>query len=158
MYHFIFRYFKYTKPPKKSVNNAKKLFTVLGTLAAITIGAVCLVILWYRVKAIFNRQQKQKKIVEQQRQVNSPSNNNHSTAPRYASSDLSEGSIHSAQLIGNRNQSQALITSVSPPITVYKNVEALANDSIQSYMDDENQQQQNLPNYRTTEIQANTQC
>jgi hypothetical protein len=159
-----FRYFKYTKAPKKSVNNAKKLFAVLGTLVAITIGAIILVILWYRLKTIF-KQKKKKKIIEEQKHFNSPLNknkninNNHSTAPRYASSDMLS-SIDSIQLTGNKSQSQALVAPPSPPTIVYKNVDALANDSIQSYIDDENQQsqQENLTNDRTTEIQAITQC
>jgi hypothetical protein len=154
---FSFRYFKYTKPPKKSVNNAKKLFTVLGTLAAITIGAIILVILWYRLKAMFKRQEKKKKIVEQQRQLNSPSNNNHSTAPRYASSDML-GSIHSTQLTGNKSQSQALIAPASSsPSTIYKNVDALANDPIQNFIDEENRQQ-NITDEKPIDIQATTQC
>jgi cytoskeletal protein RodZ len=173
-YYFVFRYFKYTKPPKRSVNNAKKLFTVLGTLVAITVGAIILVILWYRLKTIFKRKQKKKKIIDQQKHLSSPSNNNistinnHSTAPRYASSDMLS-SIHNTQLAGSKSQSQALIASATPPPTVYKNADALANDSIHSFIDDEHQQQQQEPqepqqenltneNDKTAEIQAVTQC
>ncbi len=154
-----FRYYKYTKPPKKSANNARKLFIVLGTLIAITIGAIVLVILWYRFKAVFKQRKKKKKIIEQQKHLNSPTNNHHhSTAPRYASSEMLS-SIHSTQLIGNKSQSQALIAPTSPPATVYKNVDALVNDPIQNFIDDENQSSpQNLTNDRTTEIQAITQC
>jgi hypothetical protein len=133
----------------------------------ITIGAIALVVLWYRMKTVFKRRKKNKNFVEQQRQLSSPStnnnNNNHSTAPRYASSDML-GSIHSTQLISNKSQSQALIAPASPPTTVYKNVEALANnDPIQTYPDQENQQQQqeqqpNLTNDTTTELQAVTEC
>lgn len=167
---FLFlRYFKYTKPPKKSGNNAKKLFTVLGTLVAITIGAIILVILWYRVKAMFKRKQKKKKIIEQQKNFSIPSNtnttinnnNSHSTGPRYASSEVLS-SIPSTQLIGNNSQSQALIESETPPPTVYKNADALANDSIHSYIDEENQQQQpqqeTLTNNTAEDIQAITEC
>ena len=69
------------------------------------------------------------------------------------------GSIHSAQLSGNRSQSQALIVPASPPITVYKNVDALANDPIQNYIDEENQQQQqNLTDDKTKEFHAVTEC
>lgn len=146
------------------MNNAKKLFTVLGTLIAITIAAIIFVILWYRLKAIFKRRQKQKKLLEQQKHFNSPSNNNlHSTAPRYASSDMLS-SLPSAQLSGNKSQSQALIAaSASPTATVYKNVDALTNDSIQNYIDDEslrNQPSSSLPDddQRTIDIEANTQC
>lgn len=183
------RYFKYTKPPKNPKDNIKKLFTVLGTLLAITIGAIILVILWYRLKAMFKRKQKKKKIIEQQKYLNSPltknpnittttnnDNNNinsHSTEPRYASSDMLS-SIPSTQLINNNSQSQALIAPATPPTTVYKNVDALANESIHSFIDEESQQQQQqqqqeqqlqlqpeeeiLPTDRTTDIQAITEC
>ena len=145
------------------MNNAKKLFTVLGTLIAITIAAIIFVILWYRLKAIFKRRQKQKKLLEQQKHFNSPSNNNlHSTAPRYASSDMLS-SLPSAQLPGNKSQSQALIAPASPTATVYKNVDAHTNDSIQNYIDDESLRHQPSSSIqdddqKTIEIEANTQC
>lgn len=157
---FSSRYFKYTKPPERSANNAKKLFTVLGTLVAITVVAIILVILWYRLKTIFKRRQKQKKMLDQQKHFSSPSPNNlHSTAPRYASSDMLS-SLPSAQLTGSKSQSQALIAPASPPATVYQNADALANDSIQSYIDDESlhQQTRSLPEDDRIEIEANTQC
>ncbi|CAF0905425.1 unnamed protein product [Rotaria sp. Silwood1] len=155
-------YFKYTKPPK-SVNNAKKLFTVLGTLIAITLGAIILVICWYRLKTIYTRKEKRKKTIEQQRNFNLPPKNNNNallTAPRYASSDMLS-SVYSTQLAGNTSQSQTLIAPASPPSIVYKNVDAITNDAIQNYIDEENQQQQqpkNVTNDNTTEIQATTQC
>lgn len=144
------------------MNNAKKLFTVLGTLVAITVAAIIFVILWYRLKAMFKRRQKQKKLLEQQKHFTSPSTNNlHSTVPRYASSDMLS-SLPSAQLTGNKSQSQALIAPASPTATVYKNVDALANDSIQNYIDDESlQQRPSLPTQddnHTIDIEANTQC
>ena len=91
--------------------------------------------------------------------MNSPSNNqHHSTAPRYASSEMLS-SIHSTQLIGNKSQSQALIAPTSPSATIYKNVDATVNDPIQNFIDEENQlRPQNLTNDKTTEIQAITQC
>jgi hypothetical protein len=71
-------------------------------------------------------------------------------------------SLPNTQLTSNKSQSQALIAPASPIITVYKNVDALANDSIQSYMDDESHQQQsqqeNITNEETTDTEANTQC
>ena len=112
---------------------------------------------------VFKQKEKQKKMIEQQKHAHSSSHNtttNHSTAPRYASSDMIS-SIHSAPLTGRKSQSQALIGPASSPGTVYKNVDAIATDSIQSYIDDESQQQpqqENLTNDRTTEIQAFTQC
>ncbi|CAF3379517.1 unnamed protein product [Rotaria sp. Silwood2] len=170
-------YFKYTKPPR-SVNNAKKLFTVLGTLITITVGAIILVICWYRLKTIYKRKQKRKNHVEQQRNLNLPSKNNNNnnnnsqvTAPRYASSDMLS-SVYSTQLAGNTSQSQSLIAQASPPSIVYKNIDAITDESIQNYIDDENQQQQqqrqqqqqeqeqpqDLTNDNMTEIQATTQC
>ncbi len=140
----------------------KKLFTVLGTLVAITIGAIILVILWYRFTTIYKRKQKQKKLFEQQKHFNSPSSNNlHSMAPRYASTDMIS-SLPTGQFTSNKNQSQALMAPASPLITVYKNIDASVNDSIQSYIDDENQpqqsQQENITTDETTDIEANTQC
>lgn len=144
------------------MNNARKLLTVLGTLVGITIAAIVLVILWYRLKAVYKRRQKKKKIVEQQKQFSSPANSHHhhSTAPRYASSDMLS-SIHSGQFIGNKGQSQALIASSTPSATVYKNVDAAAtaaaagNESVQSLAGEDNQRQQASS---TTEIEATTEC
>jgi Flp pilus assembly protein TadB len=139
------------------------LFLVLGTLIAITVAAIILVILWYRLKTIFKRQQKRKKILEQQRRLNlSSSNNNNlqpSTTQRYASSDMLT-SVPSVQLAGNQGQSQALIASTTPSTLVYKNVDALANDSIQilKATDDTSSQQVKLNDQRTTDIQATTPC
>ncbi|CAF4051179.1 unnamed protein product, partial [Rotaria sordida] len=152
-------YFKYNKPPKPG-NNPKKLFIVLGTLIAITAGAVIFVICWYRLKAIYTRKEKRKKNLEQPKNFNLSSQNNNSqlTAPRYASSDLLSG-VYSTPLAGNATQSQSLIAPASPPSIVYKNVDALTDDSIHNYIDDENQQQpQNSTNDKMTEIQATTQC
>ncbi|UJR26939.1 hypothetical protein I4U23_008247 [Adineta vaga] len=165
-------YYKYTKPPKKSVNNAKKLFTVLGTLVAITVAAIILVILWYRLKAIFKRRQKKKKIIEQQKHFNSPSDHHHQqqvTAPRYASSEMLS-SIHSGQFNGNKSQSQALITPSSPSAIVYKNIDAMiGNEPSQNLNDDDENQShqqeqeqqiepQNVIENKMTDIQATTEC
>ncbi|CAM4827570.1 unnamed protein product [Rotaria magnacalcarata] len=157
-------FFKYTKPTPRSANNAKKLFTVLGTLIAITVAAVILVIIWYRLKRLYIQKQKRKK-VEQKRGLNLISSNtitNHpqTTAPRYASSDMLS-SLYSGQSMGNKNQSQTLIARASPPSTIYKNVDALNNDSIQSIDHEESQQQlqsQNLTNGKTIEIEDTTEC
>ncbi|CAF3525468.1 unnamed protein product [Rotaria socialis] len=159
------RFFKYTKPTSKSANNTKKLFTVLGTLIAITVAPVILVILWYRLKRLYIQKQKRKKVIEQKRGLNSISSNNmthypQTTAPRYASSDMLS-SMYSGQSIGNKNPSQTLISPASPPSTIYKNVDALNNDSIQSIDHEENQlqrQSQNLTNDKTSEIQETTEC
>ena len=143
---------------------------MLGTLLAITVAAIVLVILWYRLKAVFKRRQKKKKIVEQQKHFNSPTNHHHQvTAPRYASSEMLS-SIHSGQLIGNKSQSQALITPSSPSAIVYKNIDAtIGNEPGQNLIDDENQsrqqqQEQEQPdsptmiNNTTTDMQATTEC
>ena len=145
---------------------------MLGTLIGITILAIVLVILWYRLKAIFKRQQKKKKILEQQRHLNSPFNQNHnSSTPRYASSDIL-GSIHSTQLPGNKSQSQALIaaaatattvTAASPSSTLYQNVDVLTNESIQNGVDDDEenptgQHRDGEQETLTTNSQAITAC
>ena len=144
----------------------KKLFTVLGTLLAITLAAIILVILWYRMKTVFKGRQKQKKMLEQQARLTlSPSNNNNnqhlSTAPRYASADMLSSAVQSAPLTGNKSQSQALIASAMPTPTVYKNIDAIADDSIQNLTttDEANASHQtNLNDPRTTEIEAITPC
>lgn len=144
----------------------KKLFTVLGTLLAITVAAIILVILWYRMKTVFKRRQKQKKMLEQQARLTlSPSNNNNnqsiSTAPRYASADMLSSSVQSVPLTVHKSQSQALIASAMPTPTVYKNIDAIADDSIQNLTttDEANASQQtNLNDPRTTEIEAITPC
>ncbi|CAF4337207.1 unnamed protein product, partial [Adineta steineri] len=113
----------------------------------------------------YKRKQKKKKIIEQQRNFNSPSTNfNQSTAPRYASSEMLS-STPSTQFIGNKSQSQALIApTAAASAVVYKNIEATTtNESIQNLNDIENQQQQEtqsqiLTDDRTTEIEATTQC
>jgi hypothetical protein len=137
------------------LNNIKKLFTVLGTLVAITIGAIILVFFWYRFKAMHKRRQKKKQIVEQQRQFNSPGDNNNyqSTSPRYASSDMSS-SVHSAQLPASQSQSQALIElPISQLSNIYKDIEAIdKEDPIENFIDDESLQQD------SPEMQATTQC
>jgi hypothetical protein len=133
---------------------------VLGTLIAITIAAIVLVILWYRVKAYYKRKQKKKKIIEQQKPFSSPSNNHHhSTAPRYASSDML-GSIHSGQFIGKQSHSQALIAPSTPTAVVYKNIDATAsNEPVQIFAEEEYQPQSSSQiNDQTTEIEATTEC
>jgi hypothetical protein len=107
----------------------KKLFTVLATLAAITIGAIIIVFFWYRFKTMLKRRKKKKNFIELQRHFNSPITNNHpSTAPRYASSEIL-GSLHSGHLSGGKTQSEALIESpMSKPLTIYKNIEAIETD------------------------------
>jgi FtsZ-interacting cell division protein ZipA len=144
----------------------KKLFTVLGTLMAITIAAIVLVILWYRLKAVFKRRQKQKKMLEQQARLtlstsNNNNNQNPSTALRYASADMLSSAVQSTPLTGNKSQSQALIASAMPTPTIYKNIDAIADDSIQNLTttnEANTSQQTNLTGPRTTEIEAITPC
>jgi hypothetical protein len=128
----------------------KKLFTVLGTLSAITIGAIILVFFWYRFKAMLKRRKKKKNFVEQQRHSNSPSINNHNlVAPRYTSSDMLSSS-QSAYLSTSKSQSEALIepsTSI-----IYKNIENINNDSTENFIDQDSTEK------KPTEIQAVTQC
>ena len=142
----------------------KKLFIVLATLTAITIAAIILVILWYRLKTIFKRNQKRKKLLEQQRRLNlsTPSNNTNpqrSVTPRYASSDMLS-SMQNIQYPSNKSQSQALIAPPVVSATVFKNIDALTNDSIQSYpVDDETSiQTANVNEQKTTDIEATTSC
>ena len=144
----------------------KKLFTVLGILVAITVGAIILVILWYRLKTVFKRREKQKKMLEQQARLNSsPSNNNNnqhlSTTPRYASADMLSSALQNTQFTGNKSQSQALIASAMSMPTVYKNIDAIANDSLPNITttDEANAlQQANLTDPRTVETDAITPC
>jgi hypothetical protein len=140
--------------PKGPLNNMKKLFTVLGTLVAITIGAIILVFFWYHFKTILRRRKKKKKFIQHQRHFNSPVlNSPHSSAPRYASVDML-GSIHSAYLFDNKNQSEALIQSPQP---IYKNIEAIENNRIENFIDDESLQQ-DLSEDKAAKIPAMTQC
>ena len=159
----MFRYFKYTKPPKKSTNNMKKLFTVLGTLAGITLLAVLLVILWYRLKATYKRRKKQKKILEQQRHFSSsraqPSTSHSITVPRYASSDMISSLPGSSQAITTKSQSQVLIEPKPLVSTVYKNDDALTSNPTEILFDrdDENNHQGSIKEEQATDIQATTQ-
>jgi hypothetical protein len=149
-----FRSILHEQTPEGPLNNMKKLFTVLGTLVAITIGAIILVFFWYRFKAMLRRRKKKKKFIENQRHFNSPAlNSHHSSAPRYASVDML-GSIHSAYLFDNKNQCEALIES---PQAIYKNIEAIENNRIENFIDDESLQQ-DLSEDKTTKIPAITQC
>jgi len=69
--------------------------------------------------------------------------------------------MQNPQFQSNKSQSQALITAPIVSATVFKNIDALTNDSIQSYsVDDDNSiQTANINNeQRTTEIQATTPC
>lgn len=157
-----YRFYKYTKSTPKPGNNAKKLFTVLGTLIAITVVAIILVILWYRFKGIYKQKQKQKKANEQKRNFSTTlSNNPQTSVPRYASSEMLD-SIHSTQSTGgNKTQSQVLIAPASTPSIVYKNVDAVNGESIQD-LDNSEIQQQSPPsastNDKTIEIQETTEC
>jgi hypothetical protein len=122
---------------KESLNNIRKLFTVLATLIAITICAIILVFLWYRCKRIIKRRKKTQSFVEQQRHFNSPAFKNHPSATlRYASSEIS-GSIYSAQLSTTKSQSEALIEP-SPPIS--KNMETNDSDPVQDFIDSTDKQ------------------
>ncbi|CAF3594771.1 unnamed protein product [Rotaria sp. Silwood1] len=141
------------------LNNIKKLFTVLGTLIAITISAIVLVFFWYRFKAILKQKKKKKSFIEQQqRHFNSPVlNHHHSIATHYASSDTL-GSIHSAPVSGSKSRSETLI---EPPtlhsLSIYKNTEAIDNEHIKTFIDDESTQQYSSDN-SLAEIQAISQC
>ncbi len=124
----------------------KKLFTVLGTLVAITIGAIILVFFWYRFKTMLKRRKKKKSFVEQQRHFNSPSINNHNlTVPCYTSSDML-GSIPGAYLSTIKSQSEALIEPSTS--NIYKNMEKIDND----FTDQDSTEK------KSKEMQAVTQC
>lgn len=113
----------------------KKLFTVLGTLLAITIGAIILVFFWYRFKSMLKRRKKKKSFVEHQRHFNSPAIHNHShpIAPCYASSDMS-GSVHSGRLSISKSQSEALI---EPSISnIYQNFEKITSEPMKSLLNE----------------------
>jgi hypothetical protein len=128
----------------------KKLFTVLATLAAITIGAIILVFFYYRFKTMLKRKRKKKNFVELQRQLSSPATNNYrSTVPRYASSDMLS-SIHSGHIFGGKIQSEALIeSSSSQPLTIYKNIDAVDKDPIENLIEKENLQQDKIIEMQT---------
>jgi hypothetical protein len=140
----------------------KKLFTVLGTLIAITIGAIIFLLFWYRLKTILKRRKKKKSFVEQQQHFNSPAINNHLTTPRYASSDIS-GSIYSEHLSMSKSQSEALI---EPPVLQTspscKNIETIENNYVENFIDDESLKQDSTEKTTTTttttEMQEVTQC
>ncbi|CAF1194058.1 unnamed protein product [Rotaria sordida] len=151
-----------TTTQETPLNNIKKLFTVLGTLIAITIGAIVFVYFWYRFKGIL-RQKKKKKtfLVQQQGHFNSPILNHHhhhlSIAIHYASSDIL-GSINNVHLSRSKSHSQTLI---EPPIlqslSMYKNTESIDNDQIVNFIDDESIQQYS-GDVSIADMQAISQC
>lgn len=110
----------------RSLNNIRKLFTVLAILIGVTISAIFLVFMWYRCQTMLKRRRKKRSFVEQSKHFNSPAFHNHSSMTiRYASSDMS-GSLYSAHLSCGKSQSEALIESST--FNTYKNLAILEND------------------------------
>ncbi|UJR22193.1 hypothetical protein I4U23_025257 [Adineta vaga] len=120
----------------KSLNNTKKLFTVLAILAAITIGAIILVFFWYRFKAMLKRRRKKRKFLQHQRHFNTPVTPSPlSSLPRYASVDIL-GNTDSVHLLNsNRKQFEAFIES--PSSTISNIGEPMDKTQPETYMDDE---------------------
>ncbi|CAF3718479.1 unnamed protein product [Rotaria socialis] len=145
-------------PNESPFNNLKKLFTVLSTLLAITVGAIAGVFFWYRFKAIIKQRRKKKNLIEQQRHFNSPVLNNHNSgAGQYASSDTL-GSIHSARLSGSKSHSETYVEPATlQASSLYKNIEAIDSDPVENFIDDESLHQDSTDN-SLTEIPAVTQC
>lgn len=118
----------------RSLNNIRKLFTVLAALVATTIFAIFLVFMWYRCQTIMKRRRKTKSFTEQSKHFNSPAFQNHSSLPtRYASSDTS-GSLYSAQFSAVKSQSEALIDTST--LNTYKNLEQ---DLAANFIEEESQ-------------------
>ncbi|CAF5087266.1 unnamed protein product, partial [Rotaria magnacalcarata] len=145
-------------PTESPFNNLKKLFTVLSTLLAITIGAIAAVLFWYRFKAIIKQRRKKKNLIEQQRHFNSPVLNNHNSGEgQYASSDTL-ASIHSAHLSGSKSRSETYVEPTTlRTSSLYKNIEGIDSDPVENFIDDESLQQDSTDN-SLTEIPAVTQC
>ncbi|CAF1344108.1 unnamed protein product [Adineta ricciae] len=113
------------QPPRRSLNNTKKLFTVLATLVAITLGAIILVFFWYRFKSMLKQRRKKRKFLQHQRHFNTPVTRSPlSPLPRYASVDVL-GSTQSEHLLAN-NQSQFEALSSM----IYNNIDSIDKDPI----------------------------
>ncbi|CAF1422581.1 unnamed protein product, partial [Adineta steineri] len=121
------------------LNNVRKLFTVLATLLAITIGAILLVFFWYRFKAMLKRRRKKKKYIERQRHFSSSSSHTRRpSVPRYASVDMFD-SIQNTYLLGsNKSQFEALIEPLPMSSSlIYKNIDTFGNELIEDFIDDD---------------------
>lgn len=121
----------------RSLNNFRKLFTVLAALVAMTICAIFLVFMWYRCQTMMKRRRKKKSFTEQSKHFNSPAFHNHlSSLPiRYASSDTS-GSLYSAQFSATKSQSEALIDTST--LNTYKNLGNLEHELVDTFIEEEN--------------------
>lgn len=115
------------------------------------------------MKTIYKRRKKQKKILEQQKHFSSsrtqPTNRT-TTVPRYASSDMISTLPSSSQAMEGKSQSQILVEPNLPVATVYKNTDAIVNEPIEDFIDDDNRQplsDENLSNQQTADIQETTQ-
>jgi len=100
---------------------------------------------------MLKRRKKKKNFVEQQRNLNSPSINNHNlVAPSYTSSDMLSSS-QSAYLSTSKSQSEALIEPSTSTIDK-KDIENINNDSTENFIDQDSTEK------KPTEMQAVTQC
>ena len=120
-----FRMSSTNQPPRRSLNNTKKLFTVLATLVAITLGAIILVFFWYRFKSMLKQRRKKRKFLNHQRHFNTPVTRSPlPPLPRYASVDVL-GSTQSEHLLANdQSQFQA------PSSMIYNNIDSIDKDPV----------------------------
>ncbi|CAF0901263.1 unnamed protein product [Didymodactylos carnosus] len=122
-------WFKYTDNPitekQRKRDNMIKLFTVLATIFAITIFAIILVIIWYRLKAIWKRNKKKKK---QQRRMSNVTSSQYNPSGRFDAMTDSRSNSFTADTLANndmmiinrsggsgfKTQSQSLISAGVP--------------------------------------------